>query len=64
MGFFSSSDDRTPEEREVDRLQHKGYKAAGNQAAKNLRGDGGLLAHDMFNEAIVDAEKDVPWWRR
>ena len=69
MGFISEllgggSDDRTPEERRVDVLQHKAYRAAGNQAAKNLRGDGGLLVHDMLNEAIIDTEQNVPWWSR
>ena len=64
MGFFSgSSDDRMPEEREVDRLQHKGYKDAGNQAAKKLSNSDPLV-HDMLNEAIIDAEANVPWWRR
>lgn len=62
--FSRSSGDRTPEEREVGRLQHKAWKDAGNQAAENLRGDGGMLVHDMLSEAIIDAEQHVSWWRR
>lgn len=64
MGLFSSSDDRTKEEKALDAEQLRAYKRAGNQAAKNLRGDGGLLAHDQFNEAVIDAEQNVPWWKR
>lgn len=64
MGWFSSSDDRTKEEKDLDVEQHRAYKKAGNQAAENLRGDGGLLVHDMLNEAVIDAEKHVPWYRR
>lgn len=68
MGLISallgSSDDRTPEEREVDRLQHQAYRDAGNQAAANLRGDGGMAVHNMLNSAVIEAEKNVRWWRR
>ena len=62
--LLGGSDDRTPEERRVDVLQHQAYRDAGNQAARNLRGDGGPLVHDMLNEAIIDAEQHVSWWRR
>jgi hypothetical protein len=63
MGIFSRSDDRTPVERQVDVLQHKAWKDAGNAAASKLsRSD--PLVHDMLNEAIIDAEQNVPWWRR
>lgn len=64
MGLFSSRDDRTREEKAVDREQHKAFKDAGNQAAAKLRGDGGSLVHDMINEAVADAERGVSWWRR
>jgi len=63
MGLFGRNDDRTPEERRVDVLQHRAYRDAGNQAARNLP-DSDPLVHDMLNEAIIDAEPDVPWWRR
>lgn len=62
--FVRGNSDRVPEEREVDRLQHRAYRDAGNQAAGNLRGDGGLAVHDMLNAAVTEAEKNVPWWRR
>ena len=63
MGFFSSkSDDRTPEERAVDREQHRAYRQAGNQAANRHRD--AHVVHDQLNEAIIDAEKNVPWYRR
>lgn len=62
MGFFGK-DDRTKEEKAVDIEQHRAYRKAANTAAAKLsRSD--ALVHDMLNEAIIDAEKDVPWWRR
>ena len=60
---MAKSDDRTPEERRVDVLQHKAYKDAGNQAASRLP-DSDPLVHDMLNEAVIEAEPHVPWWRR
>lgn len=51
-------------EKAVAREQHRAYQEAGNGAARLLRGDGGLLVHDMLSEATEDAERDVPWWRR
>lgn len=68
MGFLdallgSSSDGRTPEERRVDVLQHKAYKDAGNATARKLS-DSDPLVHEMLNEAIIDTEQNVPWWRR
>lgn len=64
VGLFSSKKgDRTPEEREVARMQHKAYRDAGNAAAAKLSRSDPLI-HDMLNEAIIDAEQDVPWWRR
>ncbi|HEY5399071.1 MAG TPA: hypothetical protein VIL16_27185 [Trebonia sp.] len=62
MGIFRSNDDRTPEERAVDREQHRAFRAAGNQAA-NAHPDGHMV-HDQLSEAVADAEKNVPWWRR
>lgn len=55
---------RLPEERAVDVIQHRAWRLAGNQAANALRGDGGMLVHDQLNEAVIEAEADVPWWRR
>lgn len=64
MGWFGGrGDDRTPEERRVDVLQHKAWRDAGNAAAAKLS-DSDPLVHDMINEAIIDAEQHVPWWRR
>lgn len=63
MGLFSRNDDgKTVEERAVDREQHRAYRAAGNQAARAHRD--AHVVHDQLNEAIIDAERDVPWWRR
>lgn len=44
-------------------MQHKAYRDAGNAAAAKLSRSDPLI-HDMLNEAIIDAEQDVPWWRR
>ena len=63
MGLLSRSDDRSPEERRVDVLQHKAYRDAGNAASRKLPGSDALV-HDMLNEAIIDAEQHVSWWRR
>ena len=61
MGLFSK-DDRTKEERAVAVEQHRAYRAAGNQAASRLRDD--HMVHDQLTEAVADAERDVPKWRR
>jgi hypothetical protein len=44
-------------ERAIGREQRRGYQAAANQAAKSLRGDGGLLVHDQLNEAVADSQR-------
>jgi hypothetical protein len=66
MGFFSDifggSDDRTPEERKVDVLQHKAYKDAANTAARKLSRSDPLI-HDMLNEAHAEAQQHVSKWR-
>jgi hypothetical protein len=60
MGLFSS--DRPKEERQADVNRYKAAKKASNQIAKNLREEG--PATMQANEAVIDAEREIPWWRR
>jgi hypothetical protein len=63
MGWLAgNSDDRTEEERAVDREQHRAFKAAGNQAARAHRD--AHVVHDQLSEAVADTERNVPWYRR
>jgi len=66
MGFIStllsSGGDRSPEEKAVDVMQHQAYHAASNQAARNLRSE--CIATHQLNEAVIETEQRVPWWRR
>lgn len=67
MGFFSSSDDRTKEEKAVDVLQYKAYKKAldaNSERAKRAREHDEDPTYYLFNRAVLDSEKNVPWWRR
>ena len=51
-------------EKAINNEQHRAYRAAGNGAARKLRGDGGPMVHDQINEAVIDAEKHVAWWKK
>ena len=69
MGLFSGGkDDRTKEEREVARLQHKAYKKALDEHYEWCKKHPSQLeetpTYNQLNSAVIDAEKDVPWWRR
>lgn len=65
MGIFSDifggGDDRLPEEKAVDREQHRAWRTAGNQAAKAHRDN--HMVHDQLTEAVADAEQHVSFWR-
>jgi len=63
MGLFSSSkDERTKAEREADLKHYKALRRAAEQAARNHRDE--HMVHHQINEAVVEAEKNVSWWRR
>lgn len=63
MGLFSGKkDERLAEEKAAGRMQHKAYRDAGNQAARAHRDQ--HMVHDQINEAVIESERDVPWWRR
>lgn len=68
MGWFSGKgDDRLPEERKVDVLQYKAYRAALNQNGERERRSGvrdETVTFWQLNSAVAETEKRVPWWRR
>ena len=71
MGFFSDmfggGDDRLPEERAVDREQHRAYRKALGQNGEWERKHGHREESPTYwqlNSAVIESERDVPWWRR
>ena len=54
--------DTTPEERRAALIRYKSARKAAEQAAKNLRDE--CIATNQLNEEVIEAERDVPWWRR
>ena len=67
MGLFSSSAQdgwrgKPKEERRADIGRYKSARKAAEQAAKNLRDE--CYATMQLNDAVIEAEKHIPWWRR
>jgi hypothetical protein len=58
MGWF----DKPKEERQADLGRYRAAKKAAEQAGRTLREES-VTTH-QFNDAIIEAEADVPWWRR
>jgi hypothetical protein len=50
------------EERQADLGRYRATRQAAEQAAAVLREES--ITTNMFNDAVIDAEQHVPWWRR
>ena len=60
MGLFSS--DKPKAERRADIDRHKAIKRAQDNYQSRDRNEDATAR--QLNEARIEAEKDVPWWRR
>jgi hypothetical protein len=54
--------DKPPEERQADLGRYKAVRQAAEVAARRLRDE--CPTTELLNDAVIDAEKHVPWWRR
>lgn len=57
---------KPPEEKQADISRHKAYKAALEQHAEWQRQHGDheeTPTYNQLNSAVIDTDKDVPWWR-
>lgn len=55
-------DDRTKAEKQADINRHKALKRAAEATARRHRDE--TYVHKQLNDAIIENEKNVPWWRR
>jgi hypothetical protein len=58
MGWF----DKPREERRADIERHKALKKAAENTARKHRDE--TWVHKHLNDAIIEAEREIPWWRR
>lgn len=58
MGWF----DKPKEERQANIARHRLARKAAEQAARAHPDE--HMVHHQLNEEIIDAERDIPWWRR
>jgi pantothenate synthetase len=52
----------TREEKQAALKHYKALRKAAETAARKHRDH--HMVHDQLNEATIEAERDVPWWRR
>jgi hypothetical protein len=68
MGLFSSLlggdewRDKPAEEKAADINRYKALRKANEESSKVIREE--CPTYYQMQEAIIDAEADVPWWRR
>lgn len=53
---------KPPEEQAADISRHQALRKANEASARHVREEG--PAYYLFQNAIIESEQHVPWWRR
>ena len=56
--------DKPKAEQQADLNRYKASKKALDQHARNKKEREETASYRQLNQAVLDAEKEIPWWKR